>query len=69
MSTQATIEQRLATLEADVARLKLLVTQSARATNWLDQVAGSMEHEPAFEEVLRLGREIRQADRPPDEGP
>jgi hypothetical protein len=60
MSTQATIEQRLATLEAGVARLKLWVTQSARATNWLDQVAGSMEHEPAFEEVLRLGQEMRR---------
>jgi hypothetical protein len=66
MSAQLTIEQRLAALEADVARLKQLVSASP-AANWFERVSGSMKDDPAFEEVLRLGRETRQADRPSDD--
>lgn len=31
-------------------------------TNWLEQITGSFKDEPAFEEVLALGRAIRQGD-------
>jgi hypothetical protein len=67
MSAPATVEERLAALEADVARLKQLLPRATPAQNWFEQVSGSMKDKPAFEEVIRLGREIRQADRPPDE--
>ncbi|HEY9704025.1 MAG TPA: hypothetical protein V6C58_16365 [Allocoleopsis sp.] len=30
--------------------------------NWLQQITGSFEDEPAFEEVLTYGRAIRQGD-------
>lgn len=32
-------------------------------TNWLDEVAGSFENDPEFDEVVRLGKELRVADR------
>jgi hypothetical protein len=46
-------------LEADVAQLKQLV---APRPNWLQQVSGSFKDEPAFDDVLRYGQEIRRAD-------
>jgi hypothetical protein len=32
--------------------------------NWLNEVAGSFENDPEFDEVVRLGKELRKADRP-----
>lgn len=32
--------------------------------SWIQKVAGSFKDEPEFDEILRLGREIRQSDRP-----
>jgi hypothetical protein len=62
-----TIEQRLSRLEAEVAELKQRIDSSTGDGNWIARISGSMKDEPAFDEVLRLGREIRQADRPPDD--
>jgi hypothetical protein len=67
MSTPTTLEERVALLEAEVARLKQLVSQAPPAKNWIERISGSMKDQPAFEEVIRLGREFRHADRPPDE--
>lgn len=32
--------------------------------SWLDEVSGSFENDPEFDEVVRLGEELRKADRP-----
>jgi len=63
MSDHQGVENRLSVLEAEIEELKRSVKP---AQNWFDRVAGSMKDEPEFDEVLRLGREIRQADRPAD---
>lgn len=63
----ATIEQRLSALEKEVADLKTRLQTTNGAGYWLVRVAGSMKDYPEFAEVIRLGREIRQADRPADE--
>jgi hypothetical protein len=61
MSGQNGVEERLAVLETEVAELK----RSLRpGETWFNRVAGSMKDDPEFDEVLRLGREIRRADRP-----
>ena len=69
MAQETTIEERLAALEKEVAQLKQQLEQIIRSVNWLDRVAGSMKDIPEseFAEFVRLGREIRQADRPADE--
>jgi hypothetical protein len=56
-------EDRLAKLEAEVAHIKDQLRQGATPESWLDRVVGSMTRHPEFQEVLRLGREYRQADR------
>ena len=39
-----------------------LVDREGRG-NWLEKVAGSFEHDPEFDEVVRLGKELRVADK------
>ncbi|MBM4094098.1 MAG: transferase hexapeptide repeat containing protein [Planctomycetes bacterium] len=56
----------MANLEAEVAQIKDQLQRGAKPQNWLDRVVGSMSRYPEFREVLRLGRELRQADRPVD---
>jgi hypothetical protein len=69
MPTEATIEQRLAALEAAVRELQALVAPPARtpAPNWLEKVIGSISDHEAFQEALEYGRAYRHADRPADE--
>ena len=55
------LAQRVAELEVQVVALK---KRAPPAKNWMDVVVGSLEHEPEFDEVLRLGREYRAANRP-----
>jgi hypothetical protein len=61
--SQATIEERLAVVEAELAELKRQLNGRTATANWLDRIAGSMKDEPEFAEVLRLGRAIRDTDR------
>lgn len=58
------LEKRLASVEIAVAELQRQL-QSLQPTNWLEQITGSFEDEPAFEEVLAYGRAIRQEDEVP----
>jgi hypothetical protein len=63
MSQTPTIEERLSHVEKDVAYLKSQVHSLRSKGNWIDQITGSFKDDPEFEEILRLGREIRRADR------
>jgi hypothetical protein len=65
MSEEPTIEQRLAALEAEVARLKERLERLA-PENWVERISGSMKDYPEFEEVVRLGQEFRRSQQPPD---
>ncbi|HWG43964.1 MAG TPA: hypothetical protein VN688_14395 [Gemmataceae bacterium] len=67
MSTEPTIEQRLAALEAAVKEIQNRLGPPPPAPNWLDKVIGSMKDEPAFLEMLEYGRAYRQADYPPED--
>ena len=64
MSQATTIEQRLAHVESDLARLKSQLAVLGSKDNWIDQITGSFNADPEFDEILRLGRQIRAADRP-----
>jgi hypothetical protein len=63
-----TVEQRIEELERQVAELQQkLAAQQAPAEPWWMRISGSFKDEPAFAEVIKYGREFREADRPPDE--
>lgn len=65
MMASAPLEDRVAALEAEVARLKAKVDGKTQAgEDWLDTMWGAFANDPAFEEATRLGREWRESFRP-----
>jgi hypothetical protein len=58
-----TVEQRLAQLEREVAILK---TQFPNQTKWIAEITGICKDDPDFDEIVRLGKELRDAE-PPDQ--
>jgi hypothetical protein len=61
MMANASLEERLAAVEAAIAQLQQQIVISQQI-NWLQQITGSFKDDPAFEEVLAFGRAIRQGD-------
>ncbi len=55
-----TIEERHENVERELAELKTLIARP----NWISAISGTFKDDPEFDEVLRLGKELRQADRP-----
>lgn len=61
MTTDTSLEKRLAAIEAAIAKLQNQVA-TPQSSNWLQEITGSFKDEPAFEEILAYGRAIRQGD-------
>ncbi len=57
------VEKKLAQLEREVAILK---TQVPSETNWIAEITGICKDDPDFDEIVRLGKELRDAE-PPDQ--
>ncbi len=51
------VEDRVEALEAEVARIR---EQLKNLPNWTSRITGSMKDFPEFDEVVRLGRQIRR---------
>jgi hypothetical protein len=56
------LEERVALLEEELRLLKDHL-QGKRETPWYRQILGQFRNDPAFDEIVRLGRQIRQAER------
>jgi hypothetical protein len=65
---EQTFSRRIAELEAEVSHLSQQIkTQPANQdTAWWKKIVGIYKDDPEFEEAMRLGREYRQSQRPPD---
>ena len=66
MSDSAALERRLVQVEKELAELKSHVRHLQPKANWIDAITGTFQDDTEFDEVLRLGREIRNADKPVD---
>lgn len=64
MSENTTIEQRLTAVENELRSLKRKIQST---DSWYDRMAGAFENDPAFEEVLELGRQFRESQGQADE--
>ena len=63
LQEQPQLENRVATLETELAQMKKLLAnflQPEPPSPWWLQVAGSFEHDPDFDEAVRLGQEWRK---------
>ena len=69
MAEQTPIEQRVAALEREVSELKQQLKAGRAPDNWIERITGSMADFPEFEEVVRYGREFREAQRPTSDEP
>jgi hypothetical protein len=63
------LKDRVAALEAEVARLKEIVGNSRSKEPWWKRIAGTFAGDPAFLEAMRLGREYRESLRPKSKKP
>jgi hypothetical protein len=63
MPTVSELDQRLAAVEAALSELR---REKSPPTDWIARFDGAFENEPAFAEVVRYGRELREIDRPAD---
>ncbi|NJM73257.1 MAG: hypothetical protein HC862_25740 [Scytonema sp. RU_4_4] len=55
------LEERVALLEAEVARLKRKVESETSVTPWWEKIAGTFANNSAYDEAMRLGREYRES--------
>jgi hypothetical protein len=62
------LENRLSALEAEVATLKRNLETTPKR-GWLKRFMGSADNLEGFDEAMRLGREARQNQPPPDQVP
>jgi hypothetical protein len=55
------LEERVALLEAEVARLKNKIGTESPPQPWWEKIAGAFAENPAYDEAMRLGREYRES--------
>lgn len=63
MSTAPSIEERLSALECKMDQIMRELAKQRKNNNWIEKITGTFENDPDFGEIVRLGREARQADR------
>ncbi len=56
------LEIRVAKIERDLAILKAKAPRDK--SNWIAEITGSFKGDPNFAEIVRLGKEMRDAEEP-----
>jgi hypothetical protein len=57
-----TLAQRIEALERELSEIKAALDKPPRTKDWRRTI-GMSKDDPGFEEMIRLGREIREAER------
>jgi hypothetical protein len=55
------LEERVAHLEAEVARLKNKVENDSSASPWWEKIAGTFSDNSAYDEAMQFGNEYRNS--------
>lgn len=63
----AEIATRLRAVETALHEVQCRLATLAPAPTWLDEIIGSCKDEPAFDEVIALGRAFRESQPYPEE--
>ena len=61
------LEERLARVEQELEQLKAQMSNRGSRGGWISEITGSFKDDPEFDEILRLGKEARDADRPDED--
>jgi hypothetical protein len=56
--------ERIAILEAEVARLRNKVEENSPSEPWWVKITGKFADQPAYDEAMKLGREYRESLEP-----
>ncbi len=67
MMTQPELEARLLAVEAALQEIQRRLATLPPPPHWLDVISGAFKDDPAFAEVIALGRAFREAQPYPDE--
>jgi len=67
MTTPAALEARLIAVEAALHEIQCRLATLPPTSSWLDDIIGSFKDEPAFDEVIALGRTFRTSQPHADE--
>jgi hypothetical protein len=63
-SSQSQLEQRVSDLEAEMDKLKRRLNQLDDAKPWWEQITGTFEDDPIYDEAMKRGRQYRESLRP-----
>ena len=63
-SSRSELEQRVSDLEAEMDQLKRKMDQLSNATPWWEQITGTFEDDPIYDEAMKRGRQYRESLRP-----
>jgi uncharacterized small protein (DUF1192 family) len=58
------LEQRVAALEAAVARLKSKLEERETSKPWWEQIVGTLQNDPIYDHAMQLGQQYRRSLRP-----
>lgn len=58
-----TIEERLSKVEKELAELRRSTQTPRDQSNWITKISGTFKGDADFREIVRLGKEIRDAER------
>ena len=59
--TLVQLEQRMAALEVEVTQLKSKFELRDSSKPWWEQIAGTFQSDPMYDQAMRLGRHYRQS--------
>ncbi len=65
MAPKPPLEERIATLEKEVAQIKQQLGHRKLSRDWVKRISGSLKDFPEFSEVVRLGKEFRRKQKDP----